>query len=80
MTFGHSLPGSGNNSSILCNEIVANIQSGAFLPEFIVISEMDDGLAPFEICNKTILSLKRNSKQLYSLEKTFGGDIVPFDS
>ena len=53
------------------------------LPEYILLTEEEDaqhGLIIFEVCCKTLESLKRDGKPLYIFEKRFGGDLVPFDS
>ena len=42
-----------------------------------MLSEEDEGFANFKVCERAILNLKKNAKPYYSLEKVFGGDIVP---
>ena len=52
------------------------------LPEYVLLTEEEDapgGLVIFEICRKTLENLKKQEKQMYSVEKVFGGDLVPFD-
>ena len=70
------------HSAILCSQIVDEIQSEKVLPEYVLLTEEEDapgGLVIFEICRKTFESLKKQDRQLYSVEKVFGGDLVPFD-
>ena len=70
------------HSAILCSQIIDDIQSKSLLPEYVLLTEEEDapgGLVIFEICRKTLESLKLDDKSLYTIEKTFGGDLVPFD-
>ena len=65
---------------MMCGKIVGEVATGAALPEYIMLSEEDEGFANFKVCERAILNLKKNGKPYYSLEKVFGGDIVPWDS
>lgn len=82
MTFGHPLPTCITSSANYCNQIMGEIVEKKSLPEYILITEEEDaqhGLINFEICKRTLESLKRDGSPLYTFEKSFGGDLVPFD-
>ena len=57
-----------------CNEIIETIVDGSALPEYVLFSEVGDkhfAHITVEICKATLESMKRDGKQLYSLEKSF---------
>lgn len=77
-TFKHPLPMSGGHDSILCNQIIDDIQSAKVLPEYVLLTEKDsspEGLATFDLCTKALESLEKDGKKLYSKEKSFVGDL-----
>jgi len=59
---------------------VGDISAGRLLPEYVMLSEEDEGFVNHKVCERALLNLKRNGKPFYSLEKEFGGDIVAWDS
>ena len=82
MTFGHPLPTCITSSANYCLQIVGDVVEGNSLPEYVLLTEEEDaqkGAINLEICKKTLESLKgSNGLSYYSLEKQFGGDLVPF--
>ena len=49
------------HSAVLCSQILGDIQSGALLPEYVLLIEDEDapgGLVIFEVCRKALESLK----------------------
>ena len=73
------LPASIGNRKMLCYQIVSDIVTGKVLPEYVFINEEDEDIVYFRACERAILNLERDGKKLYTLEKSFGGDIVAFD-
>lgn len=73
------LPASAGHRKMLCNQIVSDIVAGLVLPEYVFLNEEDEDLVSFRLCEHAILSLERDGKKLYRLEKKFGGDIVVYD-
>ena len=82
LTFGHPLPQTMLHPAMRCNEIIQSIQSKSLLPEYVMFAdygEEKDGLITLEVCRATILSIRRDGHQLYSLEKVIDGEMEWFN-
>ena len=55
-----------------CNEIIADIQSGKVLPEYVYLTPDGEILSYFEICKWAFTSLSKDERPLYKLERRFG--------
>ena len=58
---------------------MSNVIEGTFQPEYIFITEEEEGLVPFRICELAILGIERDGKRLYKHEKEFGNSIVGYE-
>lgn len=59
--------------------MIEKIQSGTILPEYLLLTEEDEGRAVLDVCKLAIESLAKDGKPLYAFEKRFDGDLVPYD-
>lgn len=64
----------------LCTKLVADIRSGAMLPEYITMQEFDcdDGAGCFHLCKHAIETVTGPGvvAPMYKVEKLFNGDVT----
>jgi len=76
---GYSLPSAFERESTLCTQLIYDIKTGVFLPEYITMQEFDceDGTGCFKLCKFGLESLNgpERKEPYYSVEHVFSGDV-----
>lgn len=77
LAYGQNLPTAFEGDLTMCTQLVAALKKGQFLPEYITLQEFEceGSTGCYHLCKHGIEHFAEGGKQMYKVEKVFGGDV-----